>query len=104
MKIENFGNYKAKFILKHKKKKLYNCKFIVSDPDKNLKVMDQNFPFGGRIGYGNSCIGFFTNSKNFRLHATLHESSGSVKQLLKKKKLDFFMLHLVSPVHAFLVT
>ena len=41
--------------------------------------MDQNVPFGGLIGYGNSCIDFFANLKIFRLHALLYDAAGSVK-------------------------
>ena len=42
--------------------------------------MDQKFPFGGLIGYGNSRIDyFFANSKIFTLHAILHDAAGSVK-------------------------
>ena len=45
--------------------------------------MDQNFPFGGVIGRGNSCIRCF-NSKIFRLHAILHDATGSVKSTTHK--------------------
>ena len=45
---------------------------------------------------------FFANSKIFRLHAILHDPAGSVK-FTTKKNLVIVMLHLVSPVHAFLV-
>ena len=45
--------------------------------------MDQKFPFGGVIGWGNSCIGYF-NSKIFRLHAILHDAAGSVKSTTHK--------------------
>ena len=87
-----------------KRKNLFLCTCIVLDPDINLKEMDQKFPFGGLIGYGNSCMDyFFANSKIFRLHAILHDSAGSVKSITKKV-LGIVMLHLVSPVHAFLVT
>ena len=61
-----------------KRKNLFLCTCIVLDPDINLKEMDQKFPFGGLIGHGNSCMDyFFANSKIFRLHAILHDSSGS---------------------------
>ena len=87
-----------------KRKNLFLCTCIVLDPDINLKEMDQKFPFGGLIGYGNSCMDyFFANSKIFRLHAILDDSAGSVKSTTKKV-LGIVMLHLVSPVHAFLVT
>ena len=68
-----------------KRKNLFLCTCIVLDPDINLKEMDQKFPFGGLIGYGNSCMDyFFANSKIFRLHAVLHDSAGSVKSITKK--------------------
>ena len=42
--------------------------------------MDQNFPFGGLIGYGHfSLYYFFANSEIFRLHAILHDAARSVK-------------------------
>ena len=65
------------FSSKTKRKNLLLCTCIVLDPDINLKEMDQKFPFGGLIGYGNSCMDyFFANSKIFRLHAILHDSAG----------------------------
>ena len=68
-----------------KRKNVFLCTCIVLDPDINLKEMDQKFPFGGLIGYGNSCMDyFFANSKIFRLHAILHDSAGSVKSTTKK--------------------
>ena len=64
--------------------------------------MDQKLPFGGLIGYENSCMDtFFANYKIFRLPAILHDSAGSVKSTTKN---GIVMLHLVTPVHAFLVT
>ena len=69
-----------------KRKNLFLCTCIVLDPDINLKEMDQKFPFGGLIGYGNSCMDyFFANSKLFRLHAILHDSAGSVKSITKQR-------------------
>ena len=68
-----------------KRKNLFLCTCIVLDPDINLKEMDQKFPCGGLIGYGNSCMDyFFANSKIFRLRANLHDSAGSVKSTTKK--------------------
>ena len=47
--------------------------------------MGKNFFFGGLIGYGISCMDyFFANSKNFRLHAILHNSAESVKSTTHK--------------------
>ena len=68
-----------------KRKNLFLCTCIVLDPDICLKEMNQNIPFGGLIGYGNSCMDyFFANSKIFRLHSILHDSAGSVKSTTKK--------------------
>ena len=42
--------------------------------------MDQQFEFGGLIGYGNSCLdSVFCYSKVFRRHAILHDAAGAVR-------------------------
>ena len=42
--------------------------------------MDQQFEFGGHIGYGNSCLdSVFRYSKVFRRHAILHDAAGAVR-------------------------
>ena len=47
--------------------------------------MDEKFPFGGLIGYGNSCMDYcFANSKIFRLHAVLRDAAGSVESTTYK--------------------
>ena len=67
------------------RKNLFHCTCFVLDPDINLIEMDQKYPFGGLIGYGNSCMDyFFANSKVFRLHALQHDSAGSVKSTTKR--------------------
>ena len=54
------------------------CK--IWDQNIHLEKIDQNFPHGGLIGYGNSILDFFlARSKVFRLHAILHDSAGAVK-------------------------
>ena len=46
----------------------------------SLREMDQNFPFGGLIGYGNSYLdSVFRYSKVFRLHAILHDAADAVR-------------------------
>ena len=51
------------------------CDFSLS-----LHEMDQNFKFGGLIGYGNSHLdSVFRYSKVFRLHAILHNAAGAVR-------------------------
>ena len=45
-----------------------------------LREMDQKFPFGGLIGYGNSHLdSLFRYSKVFRLLAKLHDAAGAVR-------------------------
>ena len=46
----------------------------------SLREMNQKFPFGGLIGYGNSYLDYvFRYSKVFRLHALLHIAAGAVR-------------------------
>ena len=46
----------------------------------SFREMDQKFIFGGLIGYGNFCLdSVFPYSKNFRLHAILHDAAGAVR-------------------------
>ena len=45
-----------------------------------LREMDQNFPFGGLIGYGNSYLdSVFRYSKVFRQHAILDDVAGAMR-------------------------
>ena len=48
-----------------KRKNLFLCTCIVLSPDINLKEMDQKFPIGGLIGYGNSCMDYFLQTPKF---------------------------------------
>ena len=46
----------------------------------SLREMNQKFPFGELIGYGNSYLdSVFRYSKVFRLHAILHDAAGAVR-------------------------
>ena len=46
----------------------------------SLREMDQNFKFGGTIGYGDSYLdSVFRYSKVFRLHAILNDAAGAVR-------------------------
>ena len=46
----------------------------------SLPEMNQKFPFGALIGYGNSYLdSVFRYSKLFRLHAKLHDATGAVR-------------------------
>ena len=75
-----FEIIKQDFSSNTKRKTLFLCTCIVLDPDINLKEMDQKFTFGRLIGYGNSCIDYFLEiQKLFRLHAIVHDATGSVK-------------------------
>ena len=48
--------------------------------------MDQKFPFGGLIGYGNFYLdSILFQSKVFRLHAILHDAAGAVRSHSGKK-------------------
>ena len=85
--LRYFDLIKHDFSSNTKRKKYFLCTCIVLDPNINLKEMDQKFPFGGLIGYGNSCMGyFFANSKIFRLHdfTILHDAAGSVNSTTYK--------------------
>ena len=68
--LGNFILNKHDFSSNTKRKNYFLCTCIVLDPKINLKEMDHKFPFGGLLGYGNSCMDyFFANSKISRLHA-----------------------------------
>ena len=46
----------------------------------SLREIDQNFNFGGTIGYGDSYLdSVFRYSKVIRLHALLHDAAGAVR-------------------------
>ena len=46
----------------------------------SLREMNQNFPFGGLIAYGNSYMdSVFRYSKVFRLHAILHDAADAMR-------------------------
>ena len=83
--LRNFDLIKHDFSSNTKRKNYFLCTCFVLDPNINLKEIDQKFPFGGLIGYGNSCRDyFFANSKIFRLHAILHDAAGSVNSTTYK--------------------
>ena len=57
---------------------LYAC--FCWDSRLYLREMDQNFKFGGTIGYGNSYLELlFRQIKIFRLHAILHDAARAVR-------------------------
>ena len=50
------------------------------DPTLSSREMDQNFEFGGIIGYSDSYLEFFFHHfKVFRLHVKLHDTAGAVR-------------------------
>ena len=62
------------------RKNLFLSACICWDSSLSLHEMNQNFKFGGLIGYGNShldCV--FRYSKVFRLHAILHDAAGAAR-------------------------
>ena len=59
------------------------CK--IWDENISLEEINQKFPHGGLIGYGNSFLNFFfARLKVFRLHAILLDSAGAVKATTNK--------------------
>ena len=65
--LRNFDLIKFDFSSNTKRKNYFLCTCFVLVPNINLKEMDQKFPFGGLIGYGNSCMDyFFCEFKNFQ--------------------------------------
>ena len=71
-----------KMTFKHnsvRKKNLFLSACFCWDSGLSSRQMDQNFKFGGLIGYGNSCLdSIIRYSKVFRLHAILHDAAGAV--------------------------
>ena len=83
--LRNFYLIKFDFSSNTKRKNYFLCTCFVLNPNINLKEKDQKFPFGGRIGDGNSCMDYFiANSKIFRLLAILHDAAGSVNSTTYK--------------------
>ena len=59
----------------------------------SLREMDQNIPFGGLIGYGNSYLdSILCYSKVFRLHAILHDAAGAVRSHTGKVPGNCYMI------------
>ena len=74
------------------------------DPNINLKELDQKFPSGGLIAYGNSSmVYFFANSEIFRLHA-VYLMQLDLRSLLPIRDLVFVMFYLDVLNLVFLVT
>ena len=61
-------------------KNLFLSACNIWNDDASLKEMDQNFPFGGLIGYINSNLDpILCYSKVFRLHQIWHDAGGAVR-------------------------
>ena len=61
------------------RKNLFLSAGFCRDSRLSLREMDQNYKFGGAIGYGDSYLdSVFRYSKVFRLHAILHDAAGAV--------------------------
>ena len=61
-------------------KNLFSSACFCWDSGLSLRDMNQNFKFGGLIGYGNSYLdSVFRYSKVFRLNAILHDAAGAVR-------------------------
>ena len=70
---------KLRFTKNTVRKNLFFCVCHCLDENNSLDEKDQDFPFGGLIGYGDSHLAkIFRFSKVFRLHAILHDAAGSV--------------------------
>ena len=62
------------------RKNLFLSACFCWDSGLSLREMDQNFLFGGRIGYGISYLdSILCYSKVFTLHAILHDAAGAVR-------------------------
>ena len=58
----------------------HNSACFCWDSEISLREMDQKFPFGGLIGYGNYyVVSILCYLEIFRLHATLHDAAGAVR-------------------------
>ena len=61
------------------RKNLFLSACFCWDSRLSLREMDENFKFGGTIGYGNSYLDLlFRHSKIFRPQAKLHDAAGAV--------------------------
>ena len=75
-----YGSILSMFPENEKRKNCFLAACKIWDENINLEEINQKFPHGGLIGYGNSFLDFFfARLKVFRLHAILHDSAGAVK-------------------------
>ena len=63
----------------HSEEKVFLSVFHCLDPKISLREMNELYPHGGLIGYGDSYLdSVLRYSKVFRLHAILHDAGGAV--------------------------
>ena len=80
-----YGSILSMFPENEKRKNCFLAACKIWDENINLEEINQKFPHGGLIGYGNSFLDFFFDRlKVFRLHAILHDSAGAVKATTSK--------------------
>ena len=71
---------KITFEYNNVRKNLFLSACLCWDSSLSLHKMDQKCKLGGLIGYGNSYLySVFRYSKDFRLHAILHDAAGAVR-------------------------
>ena len=80
-----YGSILSMFPQKEKSKNCFLAACKICEENINLVEINQKFPYGGLIGYGNSFSDFFfARLKVFRLHAILQHSAGAVKASTNK--------------------
>ena len=78
-RLRIYPGLKLSFEHKTACKNFFLSAYVCWDYTLSLRVMDQNFTFGGTIGYGNSYLEFFIRHfKISRLHAILNDAAGVV--------------------------
>ena len=75
-----YPGLKKSFEHNNVRKTLFLSACFCRDSRLSLREMDQNFKFGGTIGFGDSYLdSVFRYSKVFRLHAILNDAAGAVR-------------------------
>ena len=88
-----YPGFKMSFEHNSVPKNLFLCACFCWDSRISQREMHQKFPFGGVIGYGNSCLdSAFQYSNIFRLHTILHDAAGAVRSHSGKSPGDCYMI------------
>ena len=75
-----YPGFKISFEQNSDRKSLFLCACFCWDSRLSSTEMDQKFPCGGLIGYGNSYLdSILCYTKVIRLHAILHDAAGAVR-------------------------